>query len=102
MRVKVITVQEAILGANDEKAASNRQLLDKHGILSVNIMSSPGAGKTSLILKIIGYFQGKARTAVIEGDVASTVDADKVSEHGTQAIGPSQSTKRLQLRAPAR
>lgn len=86
MSVKVITVQEDILGANEEKAASNRQLLDKHGILSVNIMSSPGAGKTSLILQTIGYFQGKARTAVIEGDIASTVDADKVSEQGVPVV----------------
>jgi hydrogenase nickel incorporation protein HypB len=86
LSVKVITVQEDILGANEEKAASNRQLLDEHGILSVNIMSSPGAGKTSLILQTIGYFQGKARTAVIEGDVASTVDADKVSQQGVPVV----------------
>ncbi len=86
MSVKVLTIQESILGANDEKAASNRDLLDKHGILSVNIMSSPGAGKTSLILQTTGYFQGKARLAVIEGDVASTVDADKVSAQGIPVV----------------
>jgi hydrogenase nickel incorporation protein HypB len=86
LSVKVITIQESILGANEEKAASNRELLDKHGILSVNIMSSPGAGKTSLILQTTGYLQGKARTAVIEGDVASTVDADKVSEQGIPVV----------------
>jgi hydrogenase nickel incorporation protein HypB len=84
--VKVLTIQESILGANEEKAASNRELLNKHGILAVNIMSSPGAGKTSLILQTIGYFQGKARLAVIEGDVASTVDADKVSERGIPVV----------------
>jgi hydrogenase nickel incorporation protein HypB len=86
LSVKVITIQESILEANEEKAASNRELLDKHSILSVNIMSSPGAGKTSLILQTIGYFQGKARTGVIEGDVASTVDADRVSEHGIPVV----------------
>jgi hydrogenase nickel incorporation protein HypB len=84
--VKVLTIQESILGANEEKAASNRELLDKHGILAVNIMSSPGAGKTSLILQTVGYFQGKARLAVIEGDVASTVDADKVSAQGIPVV----------------
>jgi hydrogenase nickel incorporation protein HypB len=84
--VKVLTIQESILGANEEKAASNRELLNKHGILAVNIMSSPGAGKTSLILQTAGYFQGKARTAVIEGDVASTVDADKVSQQGIPVV----------------
>ncbi|HEY79058.1 MAG TPA: hydrogenase nickel incorporation protein HypB [Dehalococcoidia bacterium] len=86
MSVKVLTIQESILGANEEKAASNRELLNKHGILAVNIMSSPGAGKTSLILQTTGHFQGKARLAVIEGDVASTVDADKVSERGIPVV----------------
>jgi hydrogenase nickel incorporation protein HypB len=84
--VKVLTIQESILGANEEKAASNRELLNKHGILAVNIMSSPGAGKTSLILQTTGHLQGKARLAVIEGDVASTVDADKVSERGIPVV----------------
>jgi hydrogenase nickel incorporation protein HypB len=86
LSVKVLTIQESILGANEEKAASNRELLDKHGILAVNIMSSPGAGKTSLILQTAGYFQEKARLAVIEGDVASTVDADKVSAQGIPVV----------------
>ena len=80
MGVKVITIQEDILGANEEKAKRNQELLDKHGILTVNIMSSPGAGKTSLILNTISNLEGKAKIGVIEGDVASTVDADKVSE----------------------
>jgi hydrogenase nickel incorporation protein HypB len=84
--VKVLTIQESILGANEEKAASNRELLNKHGILAVNIMSSPGAGKTSLILQTTGHLQGKARLAVVEGDVASTVDADKVSERGIPVV----------------
>jgi hydrogenase nickel incorporation protein HypB len=86
MGIKVLTIKENILGANDEIAERNQELLDKHGILTVNIMSSPGAGKTSLILQTISGLKGKAKVAVIEGDVASTVDADKVSEQGTAVI----------------
>jgi hydrogenase nickel incorporation protein HypB len=80
MSVKVLTIKEDILGANEEKAKANRELLDKHHILMINIMSSPGAGKTSLILQTINRFKGKTRIGVIEGDIASTIDADKVSK----------------------
>ena len=86
MTVKVLTIKEEILGANDEKAKRNQRLLEKHGILMVNIMSSPGAGKTSLILQTISRLKEKTRIAVIEGDVASTMDADKVSEQATPVI----------------
>ena len=51
MAVKVIKVGEKILGTNEAKAKENKKRLAKHGILTINIMSSPGAGKTSLILK---------------------------------------------------
>ena len=86
MEVKVLTVKEDILGANEEKAARNRDQLDKHGILTVNVMSSPGAGKTSLILQTINRLKPKTRVAVIEGDVASRVDADKVHQQGVLVI----------------
>ena len=86
MEVKVITVKEDILGANKEKARSNQERLNKHGILTVNIMSSPGAGKTSLILQIINNLKSKTRVAVIEGDVASTVDAEKVHQQGIPVV----------------
>lgn len=86
MEVKVIIVQEEILGANEEQARKNQDRLDKHGILTVNVMSSPGAGKTSLILRTINRLKVKTRVAVIEGDVASRVDADKVHEQGALVI----------------
>ena len=86
MTVKVITVGEDILGANEEKARANRERLDKHGILTINIMSSPGAGKTSLILSTIKQMKGKVRMAVIEGDVASSIDAEKVQEQGVDVV----------------
>lgn len=86
MTVKVITVGEDILGANDEKARANKSRLDKYGILTINIMSSPGAGKTSLILSTIKHLRKRTRIAVIEGDVASSVDADKVNELGIPVV----------------
>jgi hydrogenase nickel incorporation protein HypB len=86
MTVKVITVGEKILGTNDAKAKENKKRLDKHSILTINVMSSPGAGKTSLILSTIKQMREKARIAVIEGDVASSVDADKVNAVGIPVV----------------
>ena len=86
MSVKVLTIKEDVLGANAENAKTNRELMDKHHILMINIMSSPGAGKTSLIMQTIKRLQGTSRIAVIEGDIASTIDADKVSNLGIPAI----------------
>ena len=86
MAVKVITIAEEILGANDERASKNQKRLDGHGILAVNIMSSPGAGKTSLILSTIKQLKPKYRIAVIEGDVASSIDAEKVHAAGVAAV----------------
>ena len=86
MSVKILTIKEDILGANAENAKGNRELVDKHQILMINITSSPGAGKTSLIMQTIGRLKEKARMAVIEGDIASSIDADKVSREGVPAI----------------
>jgi hydrogenase nickel incorporation protein HypB len=86
MGVKVLTVKEDVLGANTENAKANLERVDSHGILMLNVMSSPGAGKTSLIMQTIQRFKGKTRIAVIEGDIASTIDADKVSAQGVPAV----------------
>jgi len=86
MGVKVLTISEDILSANEEIARNNQNQLDKHGILAVNVMSSPGAGKTSLILQTISRLKETVRIAVIEGDVASTIDADKINKQGVTAI----------------
>jgi hydrogenase nickel incorporation protein HypB len=79
MTVKIITVGEDILGANDARARANKDRLDAQGIFTINIMSSPGAGKTSLIMATIKALREKVRIGVIEGDVASSVDADKIN-----------------------
>jgi hydrogenase nickel incorporation protein HypB len=82
-----IPIYEKILGANDAVAHLNRQLLDSKGIFSINLMASPGAGKTSLILKTIQELSGKVKIGVIEGDTAPvTIDADKVLAAGMPAV----------------
>jgi hydrogenase nickel incorporation protein HypB len=81
-----LPVVEKILSANDLVALDNRKLLDEHGIVAVNVMASPGAGKTSLILRTIEALRGSLRVGVIEGDVAGRVDADKVAETGTPVV----------------
>lgn len=86
MSVKVLTVKADVLGANDRIARENRALLDRHHILMINVMSSPGAGKTSLIMRTIDRFKAATRMAVIEGDIASTIDADRVSALGIPAV----------------
>lgn len=86
MSARTITIKENILGANTEKAGINRKLLDSHHILMVNIMSSPGSGKTSVILRTIDRLRDSYRIAVIEGDVASSIDADKIAQQNIPAI----------------
>ena len=86
MRTKTLPVVEKILSANDLIALENRKILDEHGILGVNVMASPGAGKTSLILRTIEALRGRLRVGVIEGDVAGRVDADKVAASGTPVV----------------
>ncbi len=86
MGVKVINIGEKVLVANEVKAQENKTRLDQHHVFTINIMSSPGAGKTSVILNTINYFQNKINMAVIEGDVASSVDAEKVNALGTPVI----------------
>jgi hydrogenase nickel incorporation protein HypB len=86
MSVKRIPVVERIMGANDEIALRNRRTLDAHGVHAINIMASPGAGKTSLILGTIRALAGRRRLGVIEGDLASRVDTEKVLAAGVPAV----------------
>ncbi|MDY0020086.1 MAG: hydrogenase nickel incorporation protein HypB, partial [Anaerolineae bacterium] len=81
-----VPVVQNILSANDQAAEDNRAHLQEHGIVGINIMSSPGAGKTTLLMATIAALDGKARIGVIEGDVASQVDADKIASTGTPVV----------------
>lgn len=86
MKVKVPVVEQ-ILSANDSLAAQNRSSLDEVGVVGMNVMASPGAGKTSVILRTIEALADKLRLGVVEGDTAAvTIDADKVLAKGTTAV----------------
>ena len=81
-----LPVVEEILSANDLVARENQKTLDAHGVVAVNVMASPGAGKTSLILRTAAGLGGRLRCGVVEGDVAGRVDADKVAAAGMPVV----------------
>lgn len=82
---KIAVVQD-ILSANDEIARENRKRFDRAGVLVLNLMSAPGAGKTSLVLRTIAALRPELRLGVVEGDVASQVDAERVAEAGVPVV----------------
>jgi len=84
--MKKIPVVERIMSANDKVAARNREVFDQHHVHVVNIMASPGAGKTTLILRTIEALRGKRAVGAIEGDLASEVDSLKIRELGVPAV----------------
>jgi hydrogenase nickel incorporation protein HypB len=80
-----IPVVENILSANDRLAAENRARIDAAGVFAINIMASPGAGKTSLIEQTLPRLAGQLRVAVVDGDIATSIDADRAAAAGAQA-----------------
>lgn len=87
MSVQRVQVVEKIMDANDQVARINQAALDRHKVLGINIMASPGAGKTTFILKTIELLAPQLRIAVIEGDTAPvTIDSDKVAALGIPAV----------------
>jgi len=81
-----VEVLQNLLHANDHEAAHNREHFDRHGVLAVNLMSSPGAGKTLLLESTVGKLAGKLKFAVIEGDLETENDAKRIRDKGVQAI----------------
>ncbi|HWR65687.1 MAG TPA: hydrogenase nickel incorporation protein HypB [Bellilinea sp.] len=87
MTVNRVQVVENIMNANDQVAQINRQTLDQAGAFSINLMASPGAGKTSFILKTIQALRQDFKIGVVEGDTAPvTIDADKINAVGMPAV----------------
>jgi hydrogenase nickel incorporation protein HypB len=82
-RVRVV---ENILSANERLAGENRRRLDQAGVMSINLMASPGAGKTSLIERTLAELGGALHTAVVDGDVATSIDADRAAAAGALAV----------------
>jgi len=87
---EAVSVLHNLLSENDHTAEHNRQHFDQHGVLAVNLMSSPGAGKTALLeatIKQLGnQLPGDLRIAVIEGDLETENDAERIRRHGVEAI----------------
>src|SRR4029453_784340 len=81
-----IPVVEKILSANDRMADRNRLLLDQSGVYSIKIMAPPGSGKTSLILKTLESLDGRLKLGVVEGDLATSIDAEKAAAAGLPAV----------------
>jgi hydrogenase nickel incorporation protein HypB len=81
-----IPIVQNILSANDQIAQENRELFDSKHILVLNVMASPGAGKTRLIERTIETLRDRLRIGVIEGDLASTIDTERISRLGIPAV----------------
>jgi hydrogenase nickel incorporation protein HypB len=81
-----IEVLEGVFDANEIIARENRALLDENGTFMVNLMASPGAGKTSFIMRTLEGVKGSLKSAVIEGDIAGKVDSEKIAATGIAAI----------------
>ena len=81
-----IDLSKPILDRNEKLAAENRTRFDDAGVFVLDLMASPGAGKTSTILATIAALRDRYSIAVIEGDIASKVDAEKVKAHGIPAV----------------
>jgi hydrogenase nickel incorporation protein HypB len=86
MAVKTVNVNEDILGANDVIAEALSVRFGQAGVFVMNLMSSPGAGKTSVVLRIIEALAGKHRMGVIEGDLASDVDAQAIAKTNVDVV----------------
>ena len=81
-----VPVVEQILSANDQLAAVNRAQLDAAGVFAINVMASPGAGKTSLIMRTIESLKKEFRIGAVDGDIATTIDADRIAALGVPAV----------------
>ena len=84
--MSVITIERKVLEKNDAIAETNRAEFSKHNVLVINLVSSPGSGKTSLVEAMLTQLRGKLRIAVIEGDVQTDLDAQRVAKFGVPVV----------------
>ena len=85
-QARMVQIEQDILSKNDRYAATNRDWFADHGVLALNLVSSPGSGKTSLLTRSITDLNSEFSIAVIEGDQQTANDADRIRETGAQAI----------------
>jgi len=81
-----VSVVRNVLEANERISVQNREIFKKNGVFVINLMSSPGAGKTTLLERTIERLKDKIRIGVIEGDIQSSTDAERVAQKGVQAV----------------
>jgi hydrogenase nickel incorporation protein HypB len=86
MTVRVIDVRERVMQQNDRIAADVRRLLDEAGVRALNLVSSPGAGKTLLLERTVVALEPELRMAVVVGDVQTQNDADRLAQHTTRLV----------------
>ncbi len=79
-----VSLDRSIQQSAEDTARTIRELLAARKILAINLISSPGSGKTTLIEKALGAFAGKRRVAVVEGDIETDIDAQRIRKHGVQ------------------
>ena len=81
-----IELEEDILKANEKLARQNKELLDKHKILAIDVMGSIGSGKTSLIERLAEKLKDKYNIGVIAGDLTTSIDAERIEKHGVRVV----------------
>jgi hydrogenase nickel incorporation protein HypB len=81
-----VPVVEQIMNANDQLAAANRARLDEASVFGLNLMASPGAGKTSLITHTVEALKSELRMGAVDGDIATTIDADRIAALGIPTV----------------
>ena len=83
---RIITIEQDILGKNNEYAAKNRLYLEQNNVLAINLVSSPGSGKTALLTRTIDETNSKSSVAVVEGDQQTSNDAERIRKTGATAV----------------
>ena len=84
--MSILTIERKVLEKNDEIAARNRELFARRGLFVLNVVSSPGSGKTSLLERTIATLRGKIPLAVVEGDVQTDLDAQRVARYSVPVV----------------
>ena len=81
-----IDIRKDLFGANENAAALNAEIFENHGIIAIDIMGSVGTGKTQLIESLCEHLRDKYRILMFAGDLATTIDADRVASHGVDTV----------------
>ena len=84
--MSVITIERKVLEKNDEIASKNRELFQHNGVFVLNMVSSPGSGKTSIVERTLEYLKGKLSIGVIEGDVQTDFDAQRIAKFDVPVV----------------